>query len=662
MLAILYLAGMVYFGDCLCRCFYRFKSIQQRYATAFLAGLLLSSIITYLGALAFARTTQPLIMGNLIFASALGLIAFKTLRRPPSSYYDDTNARPAGNDNWDWLCLGLCFLFSCWLMWVTLDFPHGDFQFGFKSWSDFGANLSVSQSFVLGHNFPSTHPFFPGEPLRYHFLFWFQGANLAFLGMTLVSSINFLSILSMLALVILVMTFAELLFASRAVSRIAAILFFFTSSSLSYLPFLRSQTSLSGAVNSILKATQFVNSGYPYRGEDWGALTVGIFANQRHLISGIGILFVVLIFLVDLYQHKRVSSPRVSKGLIAEPALPHGHATDTFASLYKPLLFSGALIGLLPYWNSAVFISAFIVLGSLWLFFPYRSYLSYLIGMAILVGLPQVLMLRAGNLAKTGQSLFHWGYIIPDPTLWLVVKYLAWTFGLKWVLIAVALWFLSNSHRRLFLALSSLVAVVFLLQLSTDAFNNHKLLNLWNIFATIYAAYALWRIGKGGFLRAGLAVILTLAMSFGAILDLFPLQNDAVITIPHQNDRLTNWIFQNTQPSDVFLTHSFLAHPILFAGRKVFLGYTLFAWTAGYNVGEREAIYKQIFHERNRDELVRLLNQNKIAYVGIDNELRGNSLIKEFFDESVFQQNFQKVFEDTEHRYANLTIYKVPGQ
>ena len=655
MLAFLYLAGMVYFGDCLCRWFYRFKSIQQRFATAFLVGLLLSSIITYLVALAFARAAQPLVLGNLIFALVVGLVAFITLRRPHWSYDDDTNARPAGNDYWDWLCLFFCFVFSCWLMWVTLDFPDGNFQFGFKSWSDFGANLSVSQSFVLGHNFPSEHPFFPGEPLRYHFLFWFQGANLAFLGRPLVSSINFLSILSMLALVILVMTFAELVFASRAVGRIAAILFFFTSSSLSYIPFLRSQTSLSEAVKSILKATQFVYSGYPYRGEDWGALTVGIFANQRHLSSAIGILFVVLIFLVDRYQQAHSEVGQVQN--LSSQIKKH-----TFANSYKPLLFSGALIGLLPYWNSAVFVAAFILLGSLWLFFPFRMYLLCLIGMAILVGLPQVFMLKTGNLAQTGQSLFHWGYTIPNPTVWLIVKYLAWTFGLKWLLIGVALWFSTNAHRRLFLALSSLVAVVFTLQLSTDVFNNHKLLNLWTIFASIFAAYALWRIGKGGFLRAGLATVLALAMSFGAILDLFPLQNDAVITIPHQNDRLTNWVLQNTQPSDVFLTHSFLAHPILFAGRKVFLGYTLFAWTAGYNVGQREAVYKQMFKERNRDELVRLLKQNQIAYVGIDNDLRGNSLIKEFFDESIFQQNFQKVFEDTEHHYANLTIYKVPSQ
>lgn len=179
MLTIVYLAGMVYFGDRLCRYFYRFKSIQHRWATAFLVGLLFSTIITYFGAVAFARTAQPLIMGNIIFLGVLMLTAFKMPRPSPSSYHDSIVQRPAGKDKWDWLWLAFCFVFSCWLMWVTLSFPNGDFQFGFKSWSDFGANLSVSQSFILGHNFPSEHPFFPGESLRYHFLFWFQGANLA---------------------------------------------------------------------------------------------------------------------------------------------------------------------------------------------------------------------------------------------------------------------------------------------------------------------------------------------------------------------------------------------------------------------------------------------------------------------------------------------------
>src|SRR5207245_4636276 len=107
-----------------------------------------------------------------------------------------------------------------------------------------------------------------------------------------------LSVLSLVALLVLIATFAEVLFNSRVVGRIAVLLFFF-SSSLSYLPFLRAQPSFSAALNSIVHATDFLTSGYPFRGETWGALSANVVAYQRHLISGIGLLFVVIIFLVD---------------------------------------------------------------------------------------------------------------------------------------------------------------------------------------------------------------------------------------------------------------------------------------------------------------------------------------------------------------------------
>ena len=835
MLAILYLLGMIYFGDCICRYFFRFKTFQHRLATSFLVGLLLSSCITYLGSLAFASAAQPLIWGNLIFLGVLILAAYLMPRRPSSDYLNSVSLRPIGDGKWDWLCLGICFIFGCWLIFATLSFQDGNFQFGFKSWSDYGANLSLSQSFVLGHNFPTEHPFYAGEMARYHFLFWFQAANLSFLGLNLVFSINLLSLLSLMALLVLIMTFAELLFDSRVVGRIAAILFFFASSSLSYIPFLWSKPDIGTALSSIVNSTQFLDSGYLFRGENWGALSVSVFIYQRHLISSVGILFIVMIFLADFYRHKKslvkpepvpvltdeippqidemvmkadeiateedkfvgedeeilakeseivreeVGEEEVSENvseivpeneeitaedaeilseaaevtretdqsnfepgeisdeedfiepenekefeavsvneneivieeeknidgendeiLIENDALSTDEVVEddeisiddnddetvledvqaatsenivqtevkkhrnlltipeNFWIDVQPFLFCGLLLGAMPYWNSAIFVSSMIVLSSIFLVFPYRFYLGSLIGMAIVIGLPQVLMLKSGNVPESGPSLFTPGYVIANPTLWLTIKYLLWTFGFKWLLISIALWFLTKSHRRLFLAISVLLPVVFLLQLSPDAFNNHKLLNVWNMFALIYVAYALWRIGKGSFSQTLLAAILALAMVFGAIIDIFPLRNDSVLVAPYKDDRLTNWLFENTKTSDVFLTAPLLTHPILFSGRKIFFGNTLFAWTAGYNVGQRESEYKKIFTEKNPGELLRLLHENNISYIAIDDGVRTNGLVKDDLNEAVIQQNFEKVFEDTEHRNANVTIYKVP--
>jgi hypothetical protein len=342
------------------------------------------------------------------------------------------------------------------------------------------------------------------------------------------------------------------------------------------------------------------------------------------------------------------------------PAVGNSSRKDFWVDV-QALLFSGFLIGLLPYWNSAVFVAASIVLGSLLVFFPYRRYLAILIGAVILAGLPQMLMLASGNLAPTSHSLFQWGYTIAHPTVPLVAEYIGWTFGFKLILIFIALWLANGAQRRFFLAVSSLFAVVFLFRLSVDAFNNHKLLNVWNIFAGIYVAYALWRIGIGGIIRAALAIVLAFAMIFGAIIDLFPIRNDAKIIVPHKNDRLTGWVLENTKPSDVFLTYPVLTHPILFSGRKIFFGNTLFAWSAGYDLTAREVAYRRMFQERNVDELVRLLHENKIAYVAIDDSVRGNALTKASLNDFVYEDYFEKVFEDTERRYHNLTIYKVPA-
>jgi hypothetical protein len=40
--------------------------------------------------------------------------------------------------------------------------------------------------------------------------------------------------------------------------------------------------------------------------------------------------------------------------------------------------------------------------------------------------------------------------------------------------------------------------------------------------------------------------------------------------------------------------------------------------------------------------------------------VRANGSIKGL-NESIYQKNFEKVFEDTERRYGNLTLYRVPA-
>src|SRR2546423_5815675 len=544
MLAIIYLAAATYFGDCICRRFFRFISLQHRLATSFLVGLLFTTWLPLLAAVVFHSAGQPLVLANLAFLVTFAATAFLTWRYA-SRNEDVLRTRPATANKWNLVWLAGFLLFATWLMFATLDFKGGQFQIAFKAWTDFGANVSLTQSFALGHNFPPQHPFFPGEFIRYHFLFWFQAGNLEFLGLNPVWSINILSILSLLALLILIITFGEVLFNSRVVGRIGALLFFF-SSSLSYLPFLKSQGGIRAALNSIVHASEFLASGYPFRGEAWGVLSANVFAYQRHLISGIGLLFVVMIFAIEKYRaaialmkkEKLPVSivPPADDGAIAptpvdtgeaEPLCDGGemyHRKNLSRTELLTWIFCGVIIGLLPYWNSPTYIAALVLFGCLLVLAPVRIGTVCLIAAAIVVGLPQVLLLRSGNVLT--YSLFNPGYTIENPTLWLILKYLAWTFGVKWILLGVALVFTNGLQRRLLLALSSLVAIVFLFQLSVDIFNNHKLLNIWATCVNVYAAYALWRIAKQRIVGPVLANVLALATVFSGVIDLFPLHND----------------------------------------------------------------------------------------------------------------------------------------
>jgi|CXWL01.1.fsa_nt_gi DNA-binding beta-propeller fold protein YncE len=716
---------MILLGDTICRRFFSFVSVQHRIASAFLTGLLFSTIFTYLFALLFASSTMPLVWANAAFLIvAVGTIykfwggaagdqpgdgalsAFATMRL-------DADSRPKGSAKFDWLVLAACLIVSCWMMFATLDFADGSFKFSIKSWTDFGANLTLSQSFAVAHNFPTEHPFLPGVGIRYHFLYWFQAANLSFLGLNLVWSINLLSVLSMMALIVLIMTFVEVVFNSRPVARMSALLFFLAGSSLSYIPFLTSQNSFGEAVDAVFGLRDFVKSGFLFRGDDWGALTVAVYGNQRHLISGVAIFLLVLIYLVDFYRRRgalpvldkvqvldTLPETRDTSGDLAESSQsapyvaedgndgsdaqigaayegpsttpevdesenidqPQVHPPDeSLRDDVKALIFAGVLIAGLPYWNSAVFVSAAIVIGGLLVFFPYRRYLLILIGTAVVLGLPQLIILASGNLGKSGQSLIYWGYIVSNPSIPLVLKYIGWTFGIKLVLLAIALWFLPGAQRRLFLAISLLLPVVFLVQLSVDIFNNHKLLNVWIVFASMYAAYALWKIGRKSVVSGVFAVLLGFFMVCGAIIDLFPIHNDAFVTVPYKNDRLTDWLFENTQPTDLFLSDRLLSHPILFTGRRIYLGDGLFPWAAGYDITERQNTYKRMFQERDRETLVSLLNENNIKFVAIDDGLRRSDFVRNI-NESVYQVGFEKVFEDTEKRYGNLTIYRVPAR
>jgi hypothetical protein len=303
MLAIIYLAAATTIGDMLCRRFFRFVSVQHRIATAFLVGLLFSTWVTFLAAVLFHSVSRPLLAANVVFILVFGAVVLLS-RRWPSASVDDYSARPLGKQRWDFIWLGVCLVFACWLMFRDARFQRRAVSNRIQSVDGFWGQRFTDAELCSGQKLSSATSVLSR---RIHSLPLFVLVSDGKSGVSRIESglerKPARACCRLMALMILIATLGEILFKSRIVGRIGAALFFF-SSSLSYLPFLRAQPSIRAALSAITGATDFLPSGYPFRGETWGVLSANVFAYQRHLISGIGLFFVALTFAVDEYQRR----------------------------------------------------------------------------------------------------------------------------------------------------------------------------------------------------------------------------------------------------------------------------------------------------------------------------------------------------------------------
>jgi DNA-binding beta-propeller fold protein YncE len=349
---------------------------------------------------------------------------------------------------------------------------------------------------------------------------------------------------------------------------------------------------------------------------------------------------------------------------VTEPSQETRITREPFVATLPSFIFSGVLLGLLPMFNSAVFLAAAAVLGGLFLLFSLRGQMLVLAVTSGVVALPQMLYLSTGSGRAQMPKLLHWGYTIDHPTLANVAKYLGFTFGFKWLLIGLALVFAGSRPRRFFLAFLSLLAVAFSFQFTIEVLANQKFIHIWVIIANLFVAFALWRLWR--FSLAGttlpgkfVATVLFLLVIAGGIIDFFPIHNTGWSEVTYRNDALIDWLKKNTSPRDIFLTDRFVNHPILMAGRRVFYGWPYYSWGAGYDATKRDRLYISLFESRDPWKVYHLLKENGIKYVGYDNAIRQAQFIKRP-NQELYATYFPKVYDAD--KYNGLIIYKVPDK
>ncbi len=712
--ALFYLFVMFALGDAVGRRFFPIVSIPHRIASAFLCGLLLSSWWTYALAYFFSNQTTPMLWGNLaFFITAGGLILW--LRNNPPKKEPGTSLDISDSEfqRTDWIIAGIFLAFVTWMMFQTFSMGDGNIKIGHHQFPDFGSTLSIMQSFADGHNFPTQYTHFTGERIRYHFLFYFQAGNLEFLGFSPAVANNILSIFSLTSLLILAMTLGSVLFRSRVAGRIGAALFFFHGS-LAFIPFLLAQPNFAALIEKLNTMKDFLLSGFPYRGEAWGVWSQNVYLNQRHLASAIALLLLILIYVVIRLREKFEIEPEpVDEEILtnededeyedsdeddvedeeepddedeleevddqeaaitdAEPTAKKvtkpAEAPDitAYVKKYSVFVFAGLLFGLLPMWNGAVFLGGATILVALFALYPrLRREIIALVITAAIISLPQIIYLRTGNMKPVGYSMFHWGFVIEDAGIFDVLWWTFYTFGFKWVLLAIALYFASGLQRRFLAAISILLPLTYCFRFSEEVLANHKFINIWLVIVNVFCGYAfvkLWNLkaGQNVIPARVAAVILALLVTVGGAIDLMPIKNSTFIDMKYDDNKLIKWVKENTDPSSIFLSHRYINHEFLLAGRRLFYGDPYYAWGSDYDTETRENLVNTILEGQDPTETLRLLKENDIDYVAIDDQIRKVRKYIKNPNEDLFAKYFPLVFfDDTAEFGGNMKIYKVP--
>lgn len=518
------------------------------------------------------------------------------------------------------------FLFSWFLMSKTLRLtPNGNFEIATKAWSDLSATIPLIRSFSFGSNFPPEYPLFAGSPIRYHFVFFLLVGLLEKIGLALPFALNFLSALVFSLLIFLIYFLGKTIFRKRSVGVIAATLFLFNGS-FAFLEFFNKNPLSGRSILEIINNTDFATFG-PYDGKIVSAFwSLNIFTNQRHLALAYS-AFLLLILLVY----------RFAKG---KSEFTYGKA-----------ILLGIFIGVFPFIHLAIFGALGIALATFFIIYPKLRRQIIVSGVvALILALPQFIYFQGG----VSTQIFNPGYLIHELTPQNFTVYWFLNLGLTLILAPIGFFLANKSQRKILIPFLSLFIIGNLFQFSVEISANHKFFNLFVIglnFFTVYLLIYLW--GKS-LLGKILVPILLFFLLFSGVIDFFPIVNDSYVEILDiENNKTANFILENTPPDSVFLNSSFLYDPASIAGRKIYLGWPYFSWSAGYNTELRFENLKNYLNPVNKGDLCSSLLREGVDYIEIKNPTNLEDVTPNY---SFFDDNFDRIYFYPEE---GLSIYIV---
>lgn len=641
-----------------------------------ISGLLTLTWLVYILAYLFRSSASPLLYANLLVLPAAAVIFLLKLakrvydlRKGAHREAKDVAVKPqlfCGSRRavvTELLLFGAVTLLANILMWRTFFVSDGKLYVGMTVYSDFSPHIGMIRSFSYGNNFPTSYSHYAGEDIRYHFMFQFLAGNLEFLGLRLDYAFNLPSIICFIAAFMLLYVLAQKI-TGKQQAGILACLFFAFRSAKTLFTFLSGVKPHEGIIKALRENTEFI-SDTPH--EDWGLWNLNVYCNQRHLALGLAVMLFILILYIghpfDMYQRlKSDKRPGKNKGNISLMERFWQGAETLFFSRegwmvadLRTSIAAGVMLGSLGFFHGAALIGCILVLFVMAVISSRR--LEFLITAVItmLLSVAQTSFFIKGP-AVSFNLLF--GFIAENRSLFGVLSYLERLLGILPAVLLVAFCIENGVGRWMLLAFAAPLAFAFTVSLTVDVTVNHKYIMMSCILLGIFAASLITRLLKDGkYMVRALGLLLVIMLTATGVYDFYMVikRNDPANAVVLDLDSpLTEWIKNNSDSKDIFLTHRYALNQVVLGGAMLYEGWPYFPWSAGYDTDKRERQVAAMYEAKTPEELERLVKANHIRFIVVDYENRSSDYYT--VNEENIKNSFECVYTEGDGEYK-LSIY-----
>lgn len=603
----------------------------------FITGTLAMTWPTYLIAYLFGSKSEPLFYANVIVIPIAFIItAFflyhrfdqtKDLRKGLLSSHKRTRI-------YELLLLLAIISLGIVLMWTTFFIKDHKLYIGVSVFSDFSPHIGMIRSFSYGNNFPTSYSHYAGEDIKYHFMFQFFVGNLEYLGLPLDYAFNLSSIITFTTAFLMLYILAVKISGKIATGFLACLFFAFRSAKTlyTYLSELPKGTSIFKALS---ENTEFI-SDTP--NEDWGLWNLNVYCNQRHLAFGLTVFFfIVVIMMPHLYEmFENIKQYKLRKSLLQNSGkrqkdlstlaiLSEGLRTIFFtkeawvlSDLRRPIAI-GIILGSMAFFHGAAVIGCLSVLFVMAIMSSRRLEYAIVALLTLLFSFLQSNFFIKGSAVKTE---FFFGFIAENKTLFGVASYLERLLGILPIVLLITFCLEKGVKRYLILAFTAPLIFAFTVSLTVDVTVNHKYIMMSCILLGIFAAILVTELFERRdmvlrLVAALLVIMLTATGIYDFTIVLKKNRPETAIVLEMKNP-LTEWIHNNSDSKDLFLTANYTINQVVFAGAMLYEGWPYYPWSAGYDTDTRWHKVKAMYEAASPKELDTLVKENKIRYIIVD--------------------------------------------